>query len=170
MGIDKLYTINEIIGYKPEKSWNYEIGGHITPCRRQNSNRSRRAFYIDCRNQQLTVFPEGTTTGRIMANAGKSRSIGAEISVTARPVNRLTINASYGYTNAKFINFNDGQNDYSGKFVPHAPMNTLNASAAYSLRIGDGYLRYITFDASTTSAGKIYWNEKTVFIRIFTLC
>ena len=159
MGIDKLYTINEIIGYKPEKSWNYEIGGHITLADGKIQTEAT-AFYIDCRDQQLTVFPEGTTTGRIMANAGKSRSIGAEISVTARPVNRLTINASYGYTNAKFINFNDGQNNYSGKFVPYAPMNTLNASAAYSLRIGDGYLRYITFDASTTCAGKIYWNEK----------
>lgn len=159
MGIDKLYTINEIIGYKPEKSWNYEIGGHFSLADGKVQTEVA-AFYIDCRDQQLTVFPEGTTTGRIMANAGKSRSIGAEISVTARPINRLTVSASYGYTNAKFIDFNDGQNDYSGKFVPHAPMNTLNANAAYSLSIGSGFLRYITFDASTTCAGKIYWNEQ----------
>ena len=28
-GIGKLYDMDQVVGYKPEKSWNYEIGGHF---------------------------------------------------------------------------------------------------------------------------------------------
>ena len=29
MGLGSLYDVNDIVGYKPEKSWNYEIGAHL---------------------------------------------------------------------------------------------------------------------------------------------
>ena len=159
MGIGKLYEIDQVVGYKPEKSWNYEIGGHFKLADGRLSIDAS-AFYIDCRDQQLTVFPEGTTTGRIMANAGKTRSLGGELTVRATPVNRLLLTAAYGYTNARFVDFSNGINDYSNKRVPYAPENTINASAQYSLRIGDGFLRYITFSADASAVGKIYWNEQ----------
>lgn len=159
MGIGKLYDIDQVVGYKPEKSWNYEIGGHFKLVGGRLSIDAS-AFYIDCRDQQLTVFPEGTTTGRIMANAGKTRSLGGEITVRATPVNRLLLTAAYGYTNARFVDFSNGINDYSDKRVPYAPENTINASAQYSLSVGDGLLRYITFSADASAVGKIYWNEQ----------
>ena len=62
--------------YKPEVAWNYETGMRF---RLGNTFSGEvNAYYIDCRNQQLTVFPPGKTTGRMMTNAGRSRSLGVE--------------------------------------------------------------------------------------------
>lgn len=159
MGIGKLYDINDVVGYKPEKSWNYEIGGKFYSKNGKISGEFA-TFFIDCSDQQLTVFPDGTTTGRIMANAGKTRSAGVEIAATFRPVSRLRLNAGYGYTNAKFVDFNNGKVDYSGKYIPYAPQNTIFASASYSFKTKSAFVPYITLSADMTGAGKIYWNEE----------
>lgn len=124
MGIGRRYDVDQVVGYKPENSWNAELGALIKTADKQFSA-SATVFYIHCRDQQLTVFPEGDITGRIMTNAGKARSAGIEVSVAYSPVERLTLNAAYGYTNAKFLEFNNGKEDYSGRFVPYAPQNTI---------------------------------------------
>ena len=157
MGSGK-YDIDDIVSYKPEKSWNYEIGSKISILDGKLTAEAA-AFYIDCRDQQLTIFPEGTTTGRIMANAGKTRSAGFELSVSASPADRLQLKASYGYTNAKFVEFDDGKNNYSGKHIPYAPQNTIFASANYTFKINGDFLRYVNVGADMKGAGKIYWNE-----------
>ena len=77
MGIGKQYDVNSVVGYKPEYSWNYEIGTHLSFAEGK-VQAEMSLFYIDCRDQQLTMFPEGTTTGRIMTNAGKTRSAGRD--------------------------------------------------------------------------------------------
>ena len=84
MGLSEKYDVNEIISYKPETSWNYEIGAHFSSTDRRFTA-DMALFYIDCRDQQLTVFPDGVTTGRIMTNAGRTRSFGAELSMSFRP-------------------------------------------------------------------------------------
>lgn len=89
----------------------------------------------------------------------KARSAGIEVSVAYSPVERLTLNAAYGYTNAKFIEFNNGKEDYSGRFVPYAPQNTIFAAANYLIPAQFGPLRYISTGLSTQGIGKIYWNE-----------
>ena len=89
------------------------------------------AFWIECRDQQITVFPEGLTTGRMMSNAGKSRSRGAELSLTWRAVEGLSIMGNYGYTNAKFVEFSDGVNDYAENYLPYAPQHTASLGASY---------------------------------------
>ena len=79
LGLVERYSVDEIISYDPEKTWNYEIGAHLL----MFDGRlvlDAALFWIECRNQQLTMFPEGSITGRVMANAGRSRSRGAEIS------------------------------------------------------------------------------------------
>lgn len=82
MGVGTQYDVDRIVSYKPEKSWNYEIGSHLL-FPEIGVRLDLAAFYIDCRDQQLTMFPDGTTTGRIMTNAGRTRSFGGEISVNA---------------------------------------------------------------------------------------
>lgn len=159
IGIGRVYDINDVVGYKPEKSWNYEIGGKFNFADNRISTEFS-LFYIDCRDQQLTIFPDGTTTGRIMANAGKTESKGVELSITATPIKQLQLQASYGYTNAVFKEFYNGRNDYSGKFVPYAPQNTIFASANYTIMLKNGFLKAISFDTGITGAGKIYWNEE----------
>ena len=159
MGIGERYDVERVVGYEPEKSWNYEIGIHG----KWDDIRlfaDIAAFYISCHDQQLTVFPEGDVTGRVMANAGKTRSAGAEISVRYTPVERLDISLGYGYTNAKFVEFNNGKQDYSGNFIPYAPQNTIFATANYALKTNATAMPYIAFGARVHGAGKIYWNEE----------
>lgn len=160
MGIGAAYDINDIVGYKPEKAWNYELGGHF-----ESANRHVRGdialFYIDCHDRQMTIFPDGTTTGRIMTNAGKTRSVGAEASLSVNFTDNLGMNLSYGYCDARFVRYNDGKADYKDKHVPYCPQHTLFAQAfyTYNFKGGSDWAQSITLDASLKGTGEIYWNE-----------
>ena len=158
MGISAGYDVDRVVSYKPEESWNYELGAHIA-CADGRVQTDVALFYIDCRNQQLTVFPDGNTTGRIMTNAGKTRSLGAELAVKFMPAERWEANLSYGYTNARFVEFDDGKNDYSGKRIPYAPENTLFAVVSYTHPVGLKWLGHITVNANLRGIGRIMWNE-----------
>ena len=59
--------------YKPESCMNYEIGGKFRIRSAAHVlESSLTAYRIDCRNQQMTVFPYENGTGRMMSNAGES--------------------------------------------------------------------------------------------------
>ncbi len=160
MGIGAAYDINDIVGYKPEKAWNYEIGGHFESANRRVKG-DLALFYIDCRDRQMTIFPDGTTTGRIMTNAGKTRSLGAEASLSVNFTDNLGMNLSYGYCDARFVRYNDGKADYKDKRVPYCPQHTLFAQAfyTYDIKSGSDWAQSITIDASLKGTGEIYWNE-----------
>ncbi|MBO4943701.1 MAG: TonB-dependent receptor [Muribaculaceae bacterium] len=158
MGLAALYTVDEIVSYKPERSWNYELGAHVN-CADGRVSTDLALFYIDCRNQQLTMFPEGTTTGRITTNAGRTRSYGAEYQIAFKPVERWTFNTSYGYTNAKFVDFFNGKTSYKGKRVPYAPQSTLFAGITYTEDFQNRIIDKITVNAGCRGVGDIYWNE-----------
>ncbi len=152
--------------YKPEYSWNYEAGGHLSFADgRLRADFS--LFWIECRDQQLTVFPEGTTTGRMMSNAGRSRSRGVEVSLSWNPLSRLGVWGSYGYTDARFVSFDDGAADYSGNTLPYAPRNTLSLGATYRLHVGAGMLDDVVFNCTWQGAGRIYWNESNSLYQNF---
>ena len=158
MGLSASYDINQVVGYKPEQSWNFELGSHLTT----DDNRLSAdisAFYIRCNDQQLTRFPEGNTTGRIMSNAGKARSFGAEVALRYAPLNELELNANYGYTNAKFIEYNNGKDDFAGKYITYSPSNTLYVGATYTKDFNNSWFDAISINANVKGAGKIYWNE-----------
>ncbi len=151
-------NVNEITGYKPEYSWNYEVGAHFS-CFGGRIHTDVAAFYIDIRNQQLTVFPEGTTTGRMMTNAGRTRSAGAEVAITARPTTRWDLRASYGFTDARFVRYKDGKNDYKGNMIPYAPRHTMYFSATYTQPLPMWWFNAISIQADTRGTGPIYWDE-----------
>ncbi len=140
--------------YRPERSINYELGLHLSPAAGFSVDAS--LFAIDCRNQQLTIFSDGNTMGRMMSNAGRSRSLGGELSV--RFVRGgWNLSADYGYADARFVKYNDGVADYAGNRVPYSPLSTLALRAAYtfkpfrmcSVTLGGGYDR----------CGEIAWDE-----------
>lgn len=157
MGIGSRYDINDIVGYRPEKSWNFEIGSHLEFIDGRLGIEAS-LFYIDCHDQQLTMFPDGTTTGRIMTNAGKTRSLGGELSVRADVGGGVTLTGSYGYTDAKFRKFFNGITSFDGKFLPYVPRNTLFAQALWKLPLKRGGWTMV-FDLNVRATGKIYWNE-----------
>lgn len=158
MGMSSLYSFGDIVSYRPEMSFNYELGVH-SEFDHSKLQFDGALFFIDCRDQQLTVFPPGTTTGRMMTNAGRTRSMGVELSAKWTPSTEWTARMSYGYTNATFRKYNDGKQDYRGKRVPYAPENTIfgEINWAPEALAFNGISPSIA--ASARCAGKIWWDE-----------
>lgn len=158
MGIAAQYDVDDIVGYKPERCWTFEIGSHVARLAKGLSAEVS-LFYILCLDQQLTMFPPGSTTGRMMTNAGKTRSFGAEVSLNWRPIRDLLFVGNYGYTNARFITFVDGENDYKGHHLPYSPSNTLYLSGQYTLEAPSLRKNQLRFSIDCNGVGDIYWNE-----------
>ena len=164
--LQRNFDIEKAVAYKPERSWNFEVGAHFaTADGRLSADAS--LFYIDCRDQQLTVFPEGQTTGRMMTNAGKSRSFGAEFSTRILPFGNFSVFLSYGYTNARFVEFVSGKSDYAGKYVPYAPQHTAAARAEYILQVNAKWLEQIVFGVGCKGVGRIWWDEDNTLSQPF---
>lgn len=158
MGIGSAHSLEDMVGYKPEYSWNYEIGSHLSFFDNR-LNADMAVFHVECRDQQMTVFPEGTTTGRVMTNAGRTRSFGCEASVNARIADWLVTNISYGYTDARFRQYNTGLADYAGCRIPYVPNHTLYLQSVATWRPKQSYVDAVDFDLNWRGTGRIYWNE-----------
>ena len=160
MGVywDRHYDIDRVVAYKPEKSWNFEVGSHFAFADGRIRGEAT-LFYILCRDQQLTVFPEGQTTGRMMTNAGRTRSRGGELSVQALVARLLDLRLSYGFTHATFAEFRSGNADYAGKRIPYAPRHTAAAVAEYTVSVGRSWLDGIVLSVDGRGVGPIEWNE-----------
>ena len=138
--------------YDPETAWNMEVGTRI---RHESFSAETSAYYMDVRNQQLTVFPPGMSTGRMMTNAGRSRSMGVETELGWNP-GQFRSHISYAWCDARFVTFNDGNNDYSGNRLPYVPEHTLYVSTGYGFNIGN---KTLDIDASLRGEGPFNWNE-----------
>lgn len=138
--------------YGPETAWNWEAGARM---KRGVLRAELSAYYIGVRNQQLTVFPPGMNTGRKMTNAGRSRSAGLEAQVDWTPGD-FRGSLSWSRCDARFVRYEDGNNDYAGRAIPYVPRHTLYGSAGYSFR-PDGCR--LDADLSVRGAGPFYWNE-----------
>ena len=152
--------------YRPETNWTYELGTHLSPLGSGALKLSAALFYIDCRDQQLTVFPKGMGTGRMMSNAGESFSYGAEASI-AYKVGDVTLNASYGYTHAEFREYLSGDSDYSGNIVPYAPRETMSANIEYRLPVSKEFANFLLLNVGWSGVGRIYWNEENTLSQAF---
>lgn len=155
--------------YRPEKTWNYELGARMDL--RKGEHRlsgSVSGFYIACRDQQITLFPPGKSTGRMMANVGRSRSIGAEVSALYE-FKGLAVSASYGYTDARFTKYDDGNNDYSGNRIPYSPEHTLNARLGYAFSFGSYVVRGLSVAADCSAVGRIWWDEANSLVEPFVV-
>ena len=158
MGLSQEIDIDELCAYDPEHSYNVELGGHFST----NDGKftaDASLFYIECVNQQLTIFPDENSTGRMMTNAGRTRSFGAELSATARLANTLVLRGSYGYTNAKFREFESGGVNYAGNFIPYAPKNSLSLRLMQTVPFRSQWIDRMVLSVGAMGAGRIYWNE-----------
>ncbi|MCM1504886.1 MAG: TonB-dependent receptor [Muribaculum sp.] len=158
-GSDPESTADDVVSYKPEYSYNYELGAHVATADGR-FNGQLALFYIDCRDQQLTKFPDNGGTGRMMTNAGKTRSFGVELSARYAPAQRWLFNASYGYTNAKFRKYDDGHDDWAGKYIPYAPQHTMFVGATYTQPLRASWADKLVFNVNCRGVGQIYWNEE----------
>lgn len=156
-GVGASYDVADVVTYKPEHSWNYELKVEAKPLKGWSLTAT--AFYINCTDQQLTVFPDGQNTGRMMTNAGRTRSLGAELE-TAYTHDLRTWRLSYGHTDARFVRYNNGLTDYAGQRIPFAPQNTLHLAVDQSLPVMTGWLDGVNLHLGYGGCGPIWWTEE----------
>ena len=145
--------------YKPEICLNYEIGGKF---RMRSAGHILESFFtayrVDCRNQQMTVFPYGNGTGRMMANAGRSRSLGVEAEASWM-WKGLSVSFAGSLMDARFVDYDDGRNDWSGNRIPYSPESTLYLRCGHKFLTRGRFLRSVSLNADINRSGRIYWNE-----------
>ena len=145
-------AIEETIAYKPEESWNYEVGAHLNLFD-SHVHLDLALYYMQIRNQQLSIMEPNSNYGRIMVNAGKSHSCGLEATLRGRLLdNTLDWGVTYGFTNAKF----DEYDSYKDNYVPFVPMHTVSAML-------DWHLGKLTIGANVNGQGKIWWDEANTY-------
>lgn len=163
--------VSSVITYKPEYSWNYEVGAHFAhPNHRLQGDIA--LFYMDIENQQVAKFAGNTGYGRAMANAGRGESYGVELSGQwVIPALYSTLTASYGYTHATFREYTDSVSvtdsegthteeiSYKGKRTPFVPEHTASIGWEFSRPLERGCVTRIFCGANATGAGKVYWTE-----------
>ena len=145
--------------YRPEYSWNFELGTHLTLLDYKLSLDAA-VFYNRIYDQQISRFaPSGL--GRMMVNAGKSQSCGGELAMRFCPNRHLTFSGNYGYTHSSFLDYDAGDgHDYTDNLVPFVPAHTFLVDAAYTWFFGENNLmKSIALGANYAGTGRIYWTE-----------
>lgn len=150
-------SVKDAVSYKPEYSWNYEIGfkGELI---NDVLVAEIAAFYIDLKDIQITDFVE-SGQGRRIKNAGKAQNMGFDVNLTARLTNELSFAANYGYTHAVFKDYKSMEVDYKDNYVPFVPQNTLSVSGVYNKLFKNQWIDRLNIQAQYKAAGKIYWTE-----------
>ncbi len=134
--------------WKDETAWNYEVGAKSRFADgRASLNVS--AFYMDIRNLQLTVTA-GSCSSRLILNAAKARSVGAEVELTASPSEHLDVSLSAGLNNAKLLSTFRDQADSvvagiaEGNRLPSVPRIQASAAATYGWTVRAGSRAFVT--------------------------
>lgn len=159
--VEKDIDVKNSITYKPEVSWNYELGSHFSLLNGALQGDAA-LFYMQIRNQQITRFVN-SGFGRILVNAGKSKSFGAELNLTGQVNSNFTLFGTLGYTHASFVEYNTASegtegNDYKDNFVPFVPTYTCSFGGDYRIPTR-GKLHAVTLGANLLGTGRIYWSE-----------
>jgi outer membrane receptor protein involved in Fe transport len=156
------FDIQKSTSFKPEYSWNYEVGGRISVLDNK-MNLSATLFLLDISEQQIVEFaPNGQ--GRMIKNAGESQSKGFEFEADIHPFRCFGIGLSYGYVESKFVEYQEQIDetsfvDYSGKYVPFVPKQTVSLTAVYTFHFKNSFIDRLIINGKYSGAGKIYWNE-----------
>jgi outer membrane receptor protein involved in Fe transport len=160
------FDIQKSASFKPEYSWNYEVGGRMSVLDNK-MNLSATLFLLDISDQQIVEFaPNGQ--GRMIKNAGESQSKGIEFEADIHPFRCFGIGLSYGYVESKFVEYEYQEQidetetsfvDYSGKYVPFVPKQTVSLTAVYTFHFKNSFIDRLLFNGKYSGAGKIYWNE-----------
>ena len=154
--VENYADIEETIAYKPEESWNFEVGTHLNLF--DGKVHADAAFYyMKIRNQQLSIMSPLYNYGRIMTNAGKSHSLGFELALRGKALeNAFDWGVTYAYTSSKF----DEYDTYNDNYVPFVPMHTMSAMLDY-------HIGQFTIGANVTGQGKTWWDEANTFSQKF---
>lgn len=146
-------TLPERTSYRPEHSWSYEIGGRYDAptlgLRLEGS-----LYLMQVRDLQLTRFVS-TGAGRIVGNAGGSRTLGVELSANKRLLGSLSAQATYSLTDARFTE--ETGRAKKGNVVPFIPQHTFSGMLSFHEHVGGKFRLF--GEAECMGFGCIYWTE-----------
>ncbi len=155
--------VESVASYKPEHSWNYELGIR-SELVKDRLNAELTLFYMNIENIQLTTFAENGS-GRMITNGGKADSYGAEVSLRALIADGLTGDLNYGFTRATFRDYrsidkaSEAEVNYKGNFIPYTPRHTVSLGLQYTKLLRGCWIDQFTISAQCAGAGKIFWTE-----------
>ena len=157
-GFNTSFERDEDRSFKPEYSWNYEIGakGRFL----ENRIRAELCFFlIDWKNQQIyQMLPSGI--GQMLKNAGHSQSKGIELSLQGNLWKNFSMQANWGLTHATFLDYVQSATvNYSGNYIPFVPAQTLGVAANYLIPIRSKIMDRLSVNLQYTGTGKFYWAE-----------
>lgn len=149
--------------FEPEYGLTYEVGGRA---RLLDDRILLSATLFDTRitNQQITRFVT-SSAGRYVDNAGRSRSVGVELTGAWQILPSLRASLSYGHADSRFEVWHarkqgGGEEDLAGRRVPYMPQNTASALIAYHKGLDLGLLQAIHASVEYSGVGPIYRNPE----------
>ena len=149
---DDYRAVDETISYDPEESWNYEAGAHLNMLDGK-LHADISLYYMQIKNQQLSMMSPDNNFGRIMVNAGKSHTMGFELSLRGRAFDdRLDWFCNVGAVKAQF----DEYDTYNDNTIPFVPSTTFSLGGNYRI---DRFL----VGADVKGQGYTEWNEANTF-------
>jgi iron complex outermembrane receptor protein len=152
--------------YRPETTWNYELGLKSTFFDRLRFNAA--AFYIDYRDRLFqTVALEQNQFVQLTKNIGASRNYGGEFDFSARLTQDLLFTTSFGVTKAIWgnvpyydLDLNQPTN-LSGRTAPYAPDYQGSVSLDWSHHLTENLT--VGARADTALVGNQYWDPTDHF-------
>ena len=139
--------------YKPEHSWSYELGArYALPSAGMELSSS--VYLMQVRDLQLTRFV-ASGAGRMVGNAGSSRTLGFELSATQRLWSSLRAHLNYSLTDARFTEETAAAK--KGNFVPFIPRHTYSVMLSANEPLSR-HLRLLG-EVEYAGLGEIYWRE-----------
>ena len=120
---------------RPERGWNYEIGSRGTLCDKLNYDVSLYHMSVT----DLLVARRVSEDQFVGVNAGKTSHNGLEASVDYQVIggqNKLSIFSSYTLSDHTFVDFVDGDSDYSGNALTGTARHHLNVGFDFDTGIG----------------------------------
>jgi iron complex outermembrane receptor protein len=158
---------NPFVGkYKPETTWNYELGMKSTFSDRYRFNAA--VFYIDYQSRLFQTYAlQATQLVQVTTNIGSSHNYGGELDFSARLARDLVISAGAGVTKAVWGNvpyfdadLNESTN-LSGRTAPYTPAYQASLSLDWSHRMTAGLV--IGVRADSTFVGQQNWDPTDHF-------
>lgn len=134
--------------WKDETAWNYEVGAK-SQLAGGRASLSVSAFYMDIRDLQLTVSA-GQCSSRLILNADKARSAGAEVEFAASPNEHLDLSVSAAFNNSELqTTFTDTAGNViagiaEGNRLPSVPQIQASASVTYGWSVDAGSRAFIS--------------------------
>ena len=161
-------NVNNTISYKPEESTNFELGAHLDLFGHK-VRADIAAYYMTVKNMQLSVMAGTYGFGRMMVNAGKSYSTGAEVSLSGSAFNgHLDWMANYGLTYAVFKEYDAAEGvSYKDNKVPYVPMHTAGGMVSYIFDINNSGVKSIRLTADVNASGRTYWDAANTYSQDF---